>query len=100
MSVVRSSAGIIVRKDDGVKSFTQGEVDKRGVKIVRDGQPVQLREGDKRVRDHYVDAAEGMTDQEVNATFATARPSGGPAAPAPGRSSDSRAPCRSRSVSG
>src|SRR6478735_3929129 len=48
--MVRSGAGIIVRTDDGVKSFTQGEVDKRGVKIVREGQAVQLseiREGDR-----------------------------------------------------
>jgi hypothetical protein len=35
--VVKSSAGIIVRTGEGVKSFSQSDVDKRGVKIVRDG---------------------------------------------------------------
>src|SRR3954462_11953349 len=34
--VVKSSAGIIVRTPEGVKSFSQSDVDKRGVKIVRD----------------------------------------------------------------
>ena len=84
--VVRSSAGIIVRTDDGVKSFTQGEVDKRGVKIVRDGQPVQvsqLREGDKLSAVIITSMPpKVMTEQEVNATLATARASGGSAAPA------------------
>ena len=37
-----SGASIIVRTDEGVKMFTQGDVDKRGVKIMRDGKPVQL----------------------------------------------------------
>jgi len=88
--VVRSSAGIIVRTDDGVKSFTQGEVDKRGVKIVRDGKPVllsQLREGDKLSAVIITSMPpKVMTDQEVNATLATARASGGSAAPAPAAS--------------
>ena len=47
---VRSGSTIIVRTDEGVRSFSQGEVDKRGVKIMRDGKPVQLselREGDR-----------------------------------------------------
>lgn len=88
--VVRSSAGIIVRTDEGVKSFTQGEVDKRGVKIVRNGQAVQLsqlREGDKLSAVIITSMPPRvMTDQEVNATLATARASGGSAAPAPAAS--------------
>ena len=94
--VVRSSAGIIVRTDDGVKSFTQSDVDKRGVKIVRDGKPVQisqLREGD-RLSALIITSLppKVMTQQEVDATLATARAATGgstaaaPAASAPARS--------------
>ena len=48
--VVRSSAGVIVRTNEGVKSFTQADIDKRGIKPMRSGQPAQVsdfREGDK-----------------------------------------------------
>ena len=74
--VVRSGAGIIVRTDEGVKSFTQGDVDKRGVKIVRDGKPVQLselREGD-RLSAMIITSLppKVMTEREVNATLAAA----------------------------
>lgn len=87
--VVRSSAGIIVRTPEGVKSFTQGDVDKRGVKIVRDGQPVQLsalREGDQLSALIITSLPpKVMTEQEVNATIATNRAAGG-ASPAPANS--------------
>src|SRR6476469_3406729 len=100
--VVRSSAGIIVRTDDGVKSFTQGEVDKRGVKIVRDGQPVQLaqlREGDKLSAVIITSMPpKVMTDQEVNATLATARASGGSAAPSPAASASAAAAAPARTT--
>jgi len=98
--VVRSGAGIIVRTGEGVKSFTQGDVDKRGVKIVRDGQPVQLselREGDRLSAVIITSLPpKVMTEREVNATLAAAKASGGSsaaaapaAAPAPARSASS-----------
>jgi hypothetical protein len=94
--VVRSGAGIIVRTPEGVKSFTQGDVDKRGVKIVRDGQPVQLselREGDRLSAVIITSLPpKVMTEREVNATLAAAKASGGSsaaAAPAPARSASS-----------
>ena len=37
-----SGASIIVQTPEGFKSFTQGEVEKRGVKIMRDGQLAEL----------------------------------------------------------
>ena len=35
-------SSIIVRTDEGYKSFTQGDVDKRGVKIRKDGKPAEI----------------------------------------------------------
>ena len=56
-----SGSSIIVRTEDRMKMFTQADVDKRGVKILRDGQPAQIsdfRQGDQLTRDHhYLDAA-------------------------------------------
>src|SRR5262245_22214844 len=46
MKVVGNS--IIVRTANGMKMFSEGDVTKRGVKIIKDGQPVEftkLREG-------------------------------------------------------
>lgn len=40
---------IVVRTQEGLRSFTQSDIDKRGIQIVRDGEPAQLsdfREGD------------------------------------------------------
>ena len=47
---LRSGGSVIVRTDEGVKSFTQGDIDKRGVKVFMNGKAVQLsdlHEGDK-----------------------------------------------------
>ena len=37
-----AGSSIVVRTAEGLRSFTQSEVDKRGVKILRDGKPAQL----------------------------------------------------------
>jgi len=77
---MRSASGLIVRTSEGVKSFTQSDVDKRGVRIVRDGKVAQLsefREGDRLSATIITSLPPRvMTEQEVNATLAAA-----PAAP-------------------
>jgi len=45
-----TGSNIMVRTNEGIRNFSQGEVDKRGVKIMRDGRPAQLsdfHEGDR-----------------------------------------------------
>jgi len=99
--VVRSGGTIIVRTDEGVKSFNQADINKRGIKIARDGKPVQvseLREGDKLSAVFITPLPPTvMTEQQVNATLAAARASGGAApaaapAPRPAAASPSAAP--------
>jgi hypothetical protein len=79
-----SGSSIIVRTPEGVKMFTQGDVDKRGVKIVRDGKPAQitdLRTGDKLSATIITSMPPRvMTEKEVNATLATSPAAGGGAA--------------------
>ena len=43
--VQATGSSIIVRTDEGFKSFTQGDVDKRGVKIMRGGRPAAVSAG-------------------------------------------------------
>jgi hypothetical protein len=86
--VVKSGSSVIVRTSDGVRSFSQGDVDKRGVKIFRDGKPVQLSElhdGDRLSATIVTSQPPRvMTDKEVQATLAAATPAAAPrAAPAP-----------------
>ena len=74
----RSGSSIIVRTDEGIKMFSQGEVDKRGVKMMKDGQPAQLtdfREGDRLSAVIITSRPpQVMTEQQVNATLAAAKP--------------------------
>ena len=82
----RSGGSIIVQTPEGFKMFSQGELDKRGVKIVKDGKPVQLSDlnkGDK-LTATIVTAAPPrvMTQKEVNATVPTAGATPAPSAAA------------------
>ena len=93
--VQASGATLLVRTAEGFKSFTEGDVAKRGIKIVKDGVPAKLSDfhaGDRLsatiVTTH---PPKVMTQQQVDATLAKAAP----AADAP-----AGAPAASRSTSG
>jgi cell division septation protein DedD len=80
----------MVRTEEGVKSFTQGDVDKRNVKIVRGGKPATVsdfREGDRLSATIITTRApQIMTEQQVQATLAAApaaAPRSAPPAAAP-----------------
>jgi hypothetical protein len=81
---------ILVQTNEGFRSFTQGEVDKRGVKIVRDGKPIELaelRSGDSLTATIVTTKPPRVvTEKEVQATLARAAPAAAPSsvqAPAP-----------------
>src|SRR4029453_16591958 len=73
---MQTGMSIIVRTDEGIKSFTQSDVDKRGVKIYRSGKPAQIsdfREGDKLSATIITSQPPTvLTEKEVQATLATA----------------------------
>jgi LPXTG-motif cell wall-anchored protein len=81
-----SGSAMIVRTDEGIKMFTQSDVDKRGVTIMREGKPARV--SDFRANDKLSATIitslppRVMTEQEVQATLA--REGGAPAAAAAG----------------
>src|SRR5918993_363209 len=94
----KSGGRIIVQTPEGFKSFSQGDIDKRGVKIVKNGKPVlldDLRKGDKLAATIVSSAPPRiMTQQEVQATLA--RPD---AAPAPAARPTSAPPATAAATS-
>jgi hypothetical protein len=69
-----AGSSIIVRTDEGYKMFTEGDVEKRGVKIMRNGQPAALssfRSGDQLSAVIITEKPPRVvTEQEVKATLA------------------------------
>ena len=78
---------IIVRTDDGIKMFTQSDIDKRGVKIMRGGQPADIsdfRSNDKLTATIVTTKPPRvMTEKDVQATLAQSGGAGTPAAAPP-----------------
>ena len=87
---------IIVRTENGMKSFSQSDIDKRGVKIMREGKPAQI--SDFRANDRLTATIittkppKVLTEKEVQATLA--RNSDAAAASAPAAAT-AAAPARS-----
>ena len=77
--VVEASGGsILVKTPEGFKMFAPGDIEKRGVKIIKDGKPLdfsQLRKGDRLtatiVTEH---PPQILTERQVQATLAGAPP--------------------------
>jgi hypothetical protein len=69
---------IIVRTDEGYRSFSQSDIDKRGIKIFRAGKPAQLSDfntGDQLTATIVTTMPpKVVTEKEVQATLAAATP--------------------------
>jgi len=97
--VMASGGSIYVRTGGDVKMFNQADIEKRGIKLMRDGRPAQVadfRPGDQ-LSAVFVTAAPPrvVTEREVQATLAKAAPASTAAstpAPAPARSAPAVAP--------
>ncbi len=94
-----SGPTIIVRGPQGIKMFSEGDVAKRGVKIYKDGQPVQLsdlHQGDKLSATIITEGTpKVVTERQVQASLAHPESMGAaPSAPAmaPASSSAAMAP--------
>lgn len=84
--VKRTNTTILVRTGDEVKQFSQADLDKRDMKIMRDGKPARVsdfREGDRLTATIITTKPpQVLTEREVQATLA-AEPSPAPVAQHP-----------------
>jgi hypothetical protein len=73
-----SGNSMIVRTPNGIKNFTEGEVEKRGVTIVKDGKPAQFSDfhaGDQLTATIVTEGPpKPMTERQVQATLSGAAP--------------------------
>jgi len=82
-----SDLSVTVRMADGTRRYTREELDKGGIRVLKDGKPVQLgdlKRGDKLTATIITSGAPIMlTEQEVQATLAEAPKAEAPATKAP-----------------
>jgi hypothetical protein len=83
---LRAGTAVYVRTPEGVRLFTQSELDKRGIKVFVDGKPravSELHEGDKLSATFITTRPpQVVTEKEVQATLAKAKTAAAPAATA------------------
>src|SRR5262245_30400516 len=95
-----SGGSIIVRTPQGFRMFNEGDVARRNVSIIRDGQPVRLtdlRRGDRLTATIVTEGTpKVMTERQVQATLSGAAPAAtsgtAPAAPPPAAAPPAAAP--------
>ncbi len=87
---------VSVRTEQGIRRFTQSELDKRGVQIIIDGKPVkvtQLQKGDQLTATIITPGPpEILTEKEVQATLAAAPAAAEPAMAAPAETPPAETP--------
>jgi hypothetical protein len=87
----KSGNSLIVRTDQGIRMFSQSDVDKRGVKIIREGKPAELSDfqtGDKLTATIITNRPPRvMTEKQVEATLARSGNAAASAASAAGAAS-------------
>ena len=105
--VIQASGGsVLVRGQNGYRNFTQGDVEKRNITIIRDGKPVdisQLSVGDRLTATIVTEKPPKiMTEQQVQATIHPAAPGAAPApkTPAPAASTSKSAGAPAPAASG
>ena len=91
-------SSILVRTDQGMKMFSQGEIDKRGVKIMKDGKPVDISElrANDRLSATIITSKPPrvMTEKQVEATLAKSSGGAAPAGAAPAGAAPARSTAR------
>ena len=96
-------SSILVKTDGGMKMFSQGDMDKRGVKIMKDGKLVdisELRANDQLTATIVTSKPPRiMTEKQVQASLAKSGGAPAGAAPAPAKST-AAAPASSAATSG
>ncbi len=99
--VIQASGGsVLVRGQNGYRNFTQGDVEKRNITIIRDGKPVdisQLSVGDRLTATIVTEKPPKiMTEQQVQATIHPAAPGAAPAPKTPAPAASDRKTGRRR----